>query len=161
MTEKLRGILIDPHTKTVTEVFTDPYPAWKELIECDTITAVQFGINEDTGNRETIWLDDEGLLTQDPGPFFQVENYHQPLCGKGLILGTDQEGESVSSTVPLEFVQAVVSWPDVKFTGMTFHDREDEHPVLGHVHVHEQRAHFAPRVEAKNDPEGEDHTDGT
>jgi hypothetical protein len=149
---QLRGILIDPYTKTVKVVHVDPYPAWKELIQCDTITSVPFGIHEDTHVNETLWCDDEILLhATDDTRYFQIENYPQPLGGRGIILGTDQAGETVSSAVPLAFVQRVTSWPDVKFSHITYDDPSDEkHEVFGSVVVHRQHAHFVPRTPGSN-----------
>ena len=89
MTEKLRGILIDPYQKSITEVHVGEYPAWKELIEVDMICAVTLHWYDD-GSMETLWIDDEGLLNEkNQGPFFSVTSHPQPLAGKGIIFKTD------------------------------------------------------------------------
>ena len=151
MGDALRGILIDPYTQLVTEVDTEPYPAWLKLLQVEAITSVRFGINEDTGQFEDLWVDDDGLITAtEDTRYFKVANYDQPLAGRGIIFGTNPAGETVSSGLPLEFVRHVVSWPNVRFTGFT-HDEpsEEHHEVFGDVTVHRQHAHFE---EKEDDP---------
>src|SRR5215510_11218740 len=96
---KLRGILIDPVAKSITEVECDEYPAWKDLIEVDLISAVQI-LEYPGGNRETLWVDDEGLLNEkkNKGPFFRIATHPQPLAGKGIVFGTSvSDGDTVST----------------------------------------------------------------
>jgi hypothetical protein len=101
-----KAYLIDPVTRTVEEVnysndFTDIY----DLIDCDTFTCVNFNKHNDT-----IFVDDEGLFKSDQ-QFFHVQGYPQPLAGKGLILGTDDEGESVSPVIGYEDFCKLVTFP--------------------------------------------------
>lgn len=48
-----------------------------------------------------IFVDDEGLL-KPCDHFFIWKDYPQPLAGRGLILGCDEEGNSVAPRVTLE-----------------------------------------------------------
>jgi hypothetical protein len=59
--------------------------------------------------RDRLYVDEEGLLT--PGKqFFLIEGFGQPLAGNGLIVGHDEEGESVSAHAAFKDV-----WRRVKF----------------------------------------------
>lgn len=147
MPDQLRGVLIDPTDQTVKEVFVDPYPAWKTLLGCDDINAVNIARNEDTGAMETIWVDGEGLLHHPEGPFFMFDIYPQPLQGKGLVLGTDQAGETISSVLPVNVIAQHVSFPNVRFTHFTYPEPAERDTPFGKAIVHEQVAHFEDKGE--------------
>ncbi|CAB4195373.1 hypothetical protein UFOVP1298_15 [uncultured Caudovirales phage] len=90
MTNPCKAILINPFDQTVTEVeYNGDFHHIYELIECDTYDVAR--INE---NGDGIFVDDDGLFKQDQ-MFFQHEDYPSPLAGRGLVLGCDEEGESV------------------------------------------------------------------
>jgi hypothetical protein len=50
------------------------------------------------GGGDCIYVDDEGLAP-DQTYWFKVTGGHQPFGGKGYVLGTDEEGESISPKV--------------------------------------------------------------
>jgi len=98
--------LIDPVTRTVKEVtYNGDYNQIYTLTDCDTFTCVMFNEHSDT-----IFVDDEGLFKSDQ-QFFHVQGYPQPLAGKGLILGTNDEGESVSPVIGYEDFCKLVTFP--------------------------------------------------
>jgi hypothetical protein len=104
-----KGILINTTKRTIE--FVD-VKDWKDIynhIECQTFTCV------DVDGLNTVYIDDEGLLTLTPqSTFFQIEGYPQPLCGNGLILGIDhEEGESVDTTLSLQYVKSKVKFMDL------------------------------------------------
>lgn len=110
----MRGILIDPISRTVTEVdHKNDYRDIYRLIEATDFNAV--AINDPCNH--CIYVDGESLLVDEPGPFFQWKGYHQPIAGKGLILRTDEGGDSQDATFTLEFVRHMVTWPDIEFVG--------------------------------------------
>lgn len=124
----MRGILIDPTSRTVTEVdHKDDYRDIYRLIEANTFTAISI---ED---QHTIYVDDESLLVDEPGPFFKWATYHQPIAGKGLILCTNELGDSKDAELTLEFVQLMVTWPNIEFVGFeTIPDGATlDHPIFG------------------------------
>lgn len=161
MSDTMRAILIDPVAKTVTEVQAEPYPKWKELIDADDINSVKLAENED-GTDETLWVDGEFLLNEkSKGPWFQFDIHDQPMGGKGIILGTDQYGETCASKMTVEFVTEHVRWPDVEFTGIKYEEPEMvDHPVLGETVVHRQTAQFKERDRDEEDQQGEERTEG-
>jgi hypothetical protein len=106
----MRAILIDPFACTVTEIDHDHtshqsiYPALSHEtmpVDCFDVVRLAFG--------DGIYIDDEGLL-KSPARFFCLNDYHDdegtlvPLAGKGLILGSDAEGETIGAKVPLAWV---------------------------------------------------------
>jgi len=107
MTSKqvVKAILIDPFEMTVSEVFyggelSDIYA----LVGASPVTVVNFG-NDGDG----IFIDDEGLF-RGGQQYFKFEGYPQPLAGKGLILGVDDNGDSVAPVITLAEAKASVRW---------------------------------------------------
>jgi len=86
----MKAILINPEFHSITEVeYNGKLQDMYELIDCTLIDAVR--INAD---GDTVYVDDEGLYNSN---FYWVyEDYPHPLAGKGLVLGTDMAGESIS-----------------------------------------------------------------
>ena len=89
----MKALLIDPKDNTIRTISYDgDYKTIYKFLDCRTFDAVYPFDNEDT-----IYVDDEGLL--------KGANYHWTvltdrgklitLVGKGLVLGSDAEGESV------------------------------------------------------------------
>lgn len=99
----MRGILIDPQAFTITEVELDPnkdrLPQIYTLLRCDTFDCV------DLDNGDTLYVDDNGLATRSPFHFI-VADCPQPLVGRGLVLGTNDEGESISAKTTLTDLRA-------------------------------------------------------
>lgn len=122
----VRGILIDPENKTITEVQhdADNYKDIYKLIDADCFDAVHLA------KGDAIFVDDNGLY-REPQHFFKWEGYHQPLAGKGLILGSDSEGETRSAKVSLATAKNLVSWVNVRLKGFEEVDTKIDHPILG------------------------------
>lgn len=101
----MKAYLIDPFAKTVSEIEYDGnYTSIYKLIsseskKVDTFTCVNINEQEDT-----IFVDDEGLLGNLATQYFFSFNGNL-LAGKGLVLGTNEEGESVSPQVSLNDMQ--------------------------------------------------------
>jgi len=97
----MRAILIDPFTKTITEVeYSGDYKQIYKLINCDTFTVSCLSDADD------LFLDDEGLLKDNR---YFTWNGH-PFAGKGLILAHDDEGDTISTTYDLHEVLDRVEW---------------------------------------------------
>ena len=107
----MKAFHINAEARTITEVevskgYTNIYPFLStSLKKVDCFTCV--GIEQD----DSIYVDDEGLLTiQFDTPFFLYDGYPQPLSGNGLVVGTDEEGESVDPKNTLEDIKGKVKW---------------------------------------------------
>lgn len=103
----MRGILIDPFTRTVSDVETDAdLGDMYDLLQVDLITVVRMPPNH------ALILDDEGLLkSKEVQEYFLLEGMDQPLAGRGLILG-DNYGENRDATLSLDLVRGAVTFPD-------------------------------------------------
>lgn len=101
----MNAYLIDPVARTITAVdYTGKYTNIYDHIEADCFDLVRINCEGDA-----IFVDDEGLLKDDQS-FFMYEGYPSPLAGRGLVLGSDEEGESVSPKITLEELKANVSF---------------------------------------------------
>ena len=99
----MKAYLIDPMKCSITEVEYDDsnYRNICALIDADLFDVVRL-----SDSRDVIYVDDEGLFN--PQGFFRVDGYPNPLAGKGLVLGTDSEGESIQPGMSLEDLENVI-----------------------------------------------------
>jgi muramoyltetrapeptide carboxypeptidase LdcA involved in peptidoglycan recycling len=104
----MRGILIDPFKRTVTEVDTiGNLAAIYELLGVDCVTAVSVGENQ------ILFLDDEGLFVpKEEQEYWHLKGSNQPYAGKGLLLGLDEEGENIDSAMTFWEVNLLVTFLD-------------------------------------------------
>ncbi len=101
---KTKAILIDATTKRVSLVeISGDLNEYYRLIGCDTFTTVNIG------NGDAIFVDDEGLLKGEVTEAFTFKD--QLLCGNGLIVGSDAEGEAKDAKISLEDVKKLVKFP--------------------------------------------------
>ena len=102
----MRGILIDPFARIITEIdYTGDFNQIYKLIDCEMFTTVNV-----TDAGDTLFVDDEGLINGKPQEFFGWYGYSQPLAGKGLLLGSTFDGESADTTLTVDFVRENVAW---------------------------------------------------
>ena len=102
----MKAILIDVHTQSVTEVEHDnTLDNIYDLLDCRTFDVVR--IDE----VDSIYVDDEGLFVDDQ-LFFEYGGDAQSvrLAGNGLILGVDDEGNSISPQTTVEEVEGRVGF---------------------------------------------------
>lgn len=106
----MRAYLINPYSRTITEI---DYPEGSDYTKIHELLSVPehkvdvidcARIND---RGDGIYIDDEGLF-KEPVVFFKVAGYHTPLCGCGLVLGCDVNGETQAPTVDLEWLRANV-----------------------------------------------------
>ena len=119
MKKEIKGILINVHDRSVKAVVLKHHgedhvglKEMHELIGCDCFTCVDFDHCEGPITN-SVYVDDEGLL-KDPKEFFMIPGYHQWLAGNGLILGVDESGESVDTTLTVEQVEQVIKFGRIK-----------------------------------------------
>jgi hypothetical protein len=97
----VRGILINPFDQTVKDVnilgnIQDIYL----LTDCTTFDVVRLSESDD------MYVDDEGLLKDNRYFSWSGRNF----AGKALIMGHDDEGNSISTTYDLQEVIDRVEW---------------------------------------------------
>jgi hypothetical protein len=91
------GFLIDPAAMSIAP--------WSYTGDRRTIAqAIRIGHSPFTivhiDDGDVIYVDDEGLL-KPLDWFFAIKGGHQPFAGCGLVLGSNEEGESVSAKIAL------------------------------------------------------------
>jgi hypothetical protein len=90
----MKAFLIDPFEKSISEVdYSGDYNDIYKLIDAQLFDVVYID-----GNN-CIYVDDEGLFRNDQA-FFQVG--YAMLAGYGLVLGTNDKGESISPDIKLK-----------------------------------------------------------
>ena len=133
-----KAILINPFNKTIEMVdydFSGSYLQISHLIGTEECVKPLF-CAVDIDETNTVYIDDEGLYRETQA-YFIWEGYHQPLQGKGLILGTDYDnGESIPTTLSLDEVKEKVSFQDgvqvlPSFTVSSFETDEEMLEALG------------------------------
>lgn len=103
----MRAILIDPFTRTVSDIETDAsLDDLYSVLQVDLITVIRVGAGH------AMILDDEGLLKdKSVQAYFGMKGLDQPLAGRAMILG-DNYGENRAATLTLDEVKDKVIWLD-------------------------------------------------
>lgn len=103
----MRAILIDPFTRSISEV--DTAASLDEiytLLDIDTLTVVKY----DPDNA--LFLDDEGLLQdKEKQEYFWLKGCVQPFAGRGLLIG-DNYGDNRATDLEVAEVQDNVRFVD-------------------------------------------------
>lgn len=100
----IKGILINPFDETIKEVvYAGDFKEIYSLVDCRTFDCVMIDSKND------MYIDDEGLLVENQR-YFRVLELGVNYAGKALVLGYDDEGETISTTLTLQMVKDVVQW---------------------------------------------------
>jgi hypothetical protein len=115
----IKAILLHSKNKTITEVeirggdIQDIY----RFLEVDQFEAV--GLGEINGVFVSMYVDEEGLLKEayieEDGTKhnmfgMKLKGFPNVIMGNGLIMGTDEEGESVDSPLSVSQVESLVTF---------------------------------------------------
>ena len=101
----MRAILINPELKQVTEIEVGgDYKEIYKVISCDT-----FSCPVTYDNNDCLYCDDEGLFKPQKGGVI-MEDWVYPILGKMLVLGTDENGESVDAKTDIRFFENQITW---------------------------------------------------
>ena len=105
----MKAILIDPINSTVKEVdYSGDYKDIYKLIGCRTFDVVSIPVGLDG-----IYVDDEGLYAELQFRWeYRYSRMHPPiqLVNKGLVLGCDDEGDSVAPDSTVEDIKKNITW---------------------------------------------------
>tara|TARA_R110000772_G_C13310268_1_gene440099 strand:+ start:25587 stop:25937 length:351 start_codon:yes stop_codon:yes gene_type:complete len=94
----MRAILIDPTNQTITEVEYDGnYKSIYGIIGngCHTFSVFNYK------NGDGFYHDDEGLFNENIGGII-YKDWNSPVVGKVLVLGCDDEGDSIA---PISYIE--------------------------------------------------------
>ena len=131
-TTEIHGYLIDPFAETVTKVaYEGDFTCIYKHIKASLFTTVWLESRKDSMSVEknfldtdyhlslsspsvidAIFVDDEGLFKDDQR-FFMLRGYHEPLAGRGLVLGANAEGDTTSPKITMEKLTELISFGDV------------------------------------------------
>lgn len=117
----MKAYLIDPVAKTITEVeHEDNYKHIYTLLSGPNAAGAEVAVDLFTvvniEGDDAIFIDDEGLLKADQA-FFKFADFHQPLAGRGLVLGTNDEGDSTSPKCTIDWLRERISWMTAEEAG--------------------------------------------
>ena len=101
-----KALKIDVVAQTVTEVKIDKYQ--------DIYSQIGNGCNlfccpVDFENGDTLFADDESLLREVEGCFL-FPDWSYPIVGNAIILGTDEEGDSIDCKSTIEEITSQIMW---------------------------------------------------
>lgn len=101
----MKAILINPEDKTVKVIDIEQNnDAIYKAIDCETFACP---ITYDNG--DTMYCDDEGLFIPQKGGIM-MHDWAYPILGKILILGSDEDGNSVDVKSDIGFFVKQISW---------------------------------------------------
>lgn len=104
----MKAILIDGFNKTVTELKLDDkkdmLDQWYHALKANMIETAHYITDQDS-----ILVDEEGLL-KPCDYFFTYKGAHQPFAGNGLVVGVDEDGETVDCIITLEEIEQNVEF---------------------------------------------------
>jgi hypothetical protein len=104
---KLRAVLVDPVARTVTDIEIEKgLDGMYEAIGCELVALVRLK----DGSEGDLWVDDEGLLKLTPESRFFVIHKSSALTGKGLILGSTEEGESTHAPQKADYYAPLITF---------------------------------------------------
>jgi hypothetical protein len=127
----MKGLLIDPIKRTITQVeHSGDYRQIYELLSDpeNGLAVDDFNIVQ-LDRINTVYVDGEGLL-KDPRHFFLLKGYAQPLAGRGLVIGCDHLGDSISTTLTAAALSRIVT-----YTQATVYGFEHFEGVTGPEHI--------------------------
>ena len=122
--KKTRGILIDPHARTVTVITIEgrTLQGLYAAIGCTTVDVLRLG--EHNGVEQDLWIDDEGAMSHKTSQaFFCLAGCGSFLAGRAVLLGCDLSGDSVSTDVFISTVEDRLCWKEpheVRFPAPVF-----------------------------------------
>lgn len=115
---KIKGILIDPEERTVTDVEVEySLEAWYKLLDCEYIEFAFISLKE--GDVQMI-CDEEGLYTDKSQFTFSSGNYQQ-FAGKALIVDFEEALDDNDEEYPIDHltlrasdIEDDIEWCDSK-----------------------------------------------
>jgi hypothetical protein len=102
----MKAILINPENQTITKMEIDKgLEAIYKVMGCSI-----FACPVSYPNGDTLYCDDEGLYKPDIKGAFTYPNWHSPIVGKCLIMGTNEIGESTDCESIILDIEKNIEW---------------------------------------------------
>lgn len=106
----MRAIKIDVEQKKVYHVEISD---WKEIAPAIGNGCSLFACPITFENGDTLYTDEEGLLKPEMIGCFSMSDWDYPLVGNALVIGSDDDGESVDPSSTLEEIEKLIIWGTV------------------------------------------------
>jgi len=114
MPQAIKAVLIDPYAENAADRVRDIVIDGPDRLE-DYYAAIGHGcsmieaVYPDAIGGECLYVDEEGLWQQYAG--FKLAAFPHPLMGRGIIVGTNENGDTVSTTWKAEEVRPnIAGW---------------------------------------------------
>ena len=103
----MKALLINSKDKTVTKVQIKDYKEIYGLIGngCST-----FACPVEFDNGDVLYCDDEGLLKEKVEGCFMFPEWNTPIVGNAVILGSDDDGQSIDAKTNISFFTENLIW---------------------------------------------------
>lgn len=108
----MKAFFINPSIQNITTVDYDG--DWRKINRMIDAIRGNFDVVRLYENGDAAFVDDEGLYAENQ-QFWIHRNYPTPLAGKSLLLGTDDEGDSIAPQTSFDNLK-----DDIKFIGDRF-----------------------------------------
>ncbi len=109
---KISVVKIDVVRRKLVQIKIDQsLPSIYEALECRSFDVIRPRLH----NLDTIYIDDEGLLVEEPIGAFSVKGYHGVFSGHGLVIGLDEEGTSANFETPLSYLEQIIRFEDTHY----------------------------------------------
>lgn len=151
---KIYPILIDPAARTVTRAEIeggDTLRGMYRLMQCSLVEAIVY-----LNPQNDCLMGDEEALFKSGQRFFTMSGFPQPIAGRCLIVGTDDEGDTVTPSVSVERVAANVQWVGNAKAVEEFNENLDRNTAAAHIRNQQGGAFVivaSPRLELDDDGE--------
>ena len=127
----MKAILINPMQESIRHISYDGDPkSIYRILQCTTYEAVY-----PFENGDTLWIDEEGLLNESNFAFDILgsnELWHRTYLGSAMILGVDDEGESIECKSKLDDIKIII-----KFRGKVAIENDGQGFTLTPWHIYQ------------------------
>jgi hypothetical protein len=103
----MKAIKIDVEQKKVYHIEISD---WREIAPAIGNGCQLFACPITFENNDTLYTDDEGLLKPEMIGCFYMPEWDYPLVGNAIILGSDEEGESIDALSTCEEIENQIMW---------------------------------------------------
>tara|TARA_B100001093_G_C26771923_1_gene990627 strand:- start:642 stop:1028 length:387 start_codon:yes stop_codon:yes gene_type:complete len=125
-TKGTKGIFIDPWASIIKEVILPPNHKISDIH--NIIEARHFDVLPLNKIGDGIYVDDEGLFRDFKCPWIANTDWgRSPLVNKGLILGCDEEGETISVMESFAKIKERIKFGMDAFKGYLREEKQNAH----------------------------------
>jgi hypothetical protein len=107
----MRGLLIDPFAKTITEIEIgegdNVLPDLYKAIHTDIVEVIRMREPRD-GLAIDLWVDEEGLFKNEQ-KFFMIKGSAQQIAGRAVVL-QERNADCISTTATIENIEDLIAF---------------------------------------------------